>query len=478
MVTRKPNAAKRGRCTRFRVGRVSVYFHHSCWWLYYRQVDQPVRKRIGTDRTTAERVASEINAQLTVSAQTMFDFRPVVVTELHSMFLAYHEDVLRSSLGTIGRYRSSIQHLVNYANSLPRQPKAHEVSAAGFVEYLRACCVSPNGHPNTAKRQFRDKGVQNILENCRSMYGFAQRQRHLPPYATNPFAELRIERMRVEDAKPIFVFDADTELRFFGAAKPWEFPIHFTQAKTGLRSGELCHVLIEEIDLRAGWLHVRNKPELGWSVKTRNERSVPLHPILLAVLRQVIGNRVAGVVFRRPMFAGFPAACEIDRSGLRDALAELTSEVSKNSGVPLTRKAKQQLSRQLWRDAGAFDSDQIRRSFIRIATRCGLPYATCPKSWRHSFATLLQDANVDPLLRQITLGHQPSGTSGALGMTSVYTHSRPETHAREIARAISQYPRSLELAQHWLSSVDEFDTQSSSKGETDSKRFPSNESGD
>ena len=44
------------------------------------------------------------------------------------------------------------------------------------------------------------------------------------------------------------------------------------------------------------------------------------------------------------------------------------------------------------------------------------------------FSTLLQDANVDPLIRQQVLGHQPcSPDSGALGMTSVYTHSRPET---------------------------------------------------
>ena len=38
------------------------------------------------------------------------------------------------------------------------------------------------------------------------------------------------------------------------------------------------------------------------------------------------------------------------------------------------------------------------------STALGLEEATCPKSWRHTFATLLQDSNVDPLVRQITLG--------------------------------------------------------------------------
>jgi hypothetical protein len=43
--------------------------------------------------------------------------------------------------------------------------------------------------------------------------------------------------------------------------------------------------------------------------------------------------------------------------------------------------------------------------------------ATCPKSWRYSFATLLQVANVDPLIRQQVMGHKPTNPGG-LGMTA------------------------------------------------------------
>ena len=61
----------------------------------------------------------------------------------------------------------------------------------------------------------------------------------------------------------------------------------------------------------------------------------------------------------------------------------------------------------------------------------GRPEATCPKSWRHSYATLLQDANVDPLIRQQTLGHKPTNGNG-LGMTANYTHTRGETQYAQI----------------------------------------------
>ncbi|HET6423258.1 MAG TPA: site-specific integrase [Planctomycetaceae bacterium] len=428
---------------------MSVYFHHAAWWLYYREGSRPVRRRVSLFREEAERLAAEINAEVTTRAPTTFAFLPVSVTELQAKFLTHHEEVLRSSVATIQRYRTATQHLLDFGGSAP----AHEVSTTEFVTFLRSRKVSPNGHVNSVKRHLRDKGVQFVLETCRAMFAFAQRQRHLPPYASNPFADLRLDRMRIEDAKSVFVFDATSELQFLKAAYEWEFPIQFTLAKTGLRPGELCHLLIEELDLEGGWLHVRNKPELGWSIKTRNERSVPLVEELQLTLRSVVGSRTAGVVFQRPKFQGKPEALgHADRKTLAQELIRRCQHAVETGGVELSREGRLRLARQLWRDAGALDPDLIRRSFLRIAHRCGLISATCPKSWRHTFATLLQDANVDPLLRQITLGHQPAGAGGALGMTGVYTHSRPETHAREIRRALALWPAALALARQRSSS--------------------------
>ncbi|MDX1966359.1 MAG: tyrosine-type recombinase/integrase, partial [Planctomycetaceae bacterium] len=298
----KRRARKARRCTRIRIGRVSLYEHHGAWWVYYRQHDKPIRRRVSEDQASAERIAAELNSQLTSASPLLLDFVPISVADLQRKFLEHHEQVLRSSVATINRYRTATQHFVDYAGSMTGAPDVHEISATAFVGFLRARRVSPNGHGNTAKRCLRDKGVQFIVEVCRSMLALAQRRRHLPPYAANPFSDVRTDRMRIEDAKLVFVFDADTELQFLNAAHDWEFAIHFTLAKTGMRPGELCHLLIEEVDLANGWIHVRNKPELGWSVKTRNERNVPLVSEVCDVLRHAIGGRSAGVVFRRPRF--------------------------------------------------------------------------------------------------------------------------------------------------------------------------------
>ena len=116
------------------------------------------------------------------------------------------------------------------------------------------------------------------------MYAYATKRRHLPPYTDNPFAGLGGKRTRVDDAKPVFVFDRATELAFLEAADAWSFSVHFLLAKLGLRPGELVRLLIEDIDLEGGWLHVRSRPELGAHTKTRRERPVP---VIAEVAREI-----------------------------------------------------------------------------------------------------------------------------------------------------------------------------------------------
>ena len=432
-----PKGRRRGR-----VGNVSFYFHHGSWWLYFRENGKPVRQKVSVERDEAEKVVAQINGQLAAAAPTLLSFSPISISELRQQFLGYHENVLKSSMMTVSRYRAATQHLETFAKSQGASCPAHAIGACAFAAYLRAVEVAPNGHPNALRRKLRDKGVQFILAACRSMYAFAAKRRHLPPYSENPFAELPLDRFKIEDAKPIFVFDAQTELAFLEAADDWTFAIHFLLAKTGLRVGEAVHLLVDELDLEARWLRVRNKPALGWRVKTGTERDVPLLSEVVAVLRQTIGIRSTGPVFLRHRFIkdGLPLL-----NGPQRELERECEKRQRSSATPLTRSQIAKVCRSVWRDCGAVKADVIRTNFIRVMSALGHPEATCPKSWRHSFATLLQDANVDPLIRQITLGHRPS-TGVGLGMTGNYTHTRPETQRAQIEAALRMWPQSLTLA--------------------------------
>ncbi|QDU21690.1 tyrosine-type recombinase/integrase [Urbifossiella limnaea] len=433
---------------RFRVGKVSVYEHHGAWWVYYRDDTGPHRKKVAATRDQAEQVAARVNSQLASNEPTLLTFTPIAVAELRKQFLDYHEHVLHSSVGTLKRYRSATQHLDDFVRTLPKPPHAHDLKVEAFAAYLRRVEVAPNGHQNTAKRKLLTKGVQYVLETCRTMFTYAVKRRHLPPYAGNPFSELPLDKMRIEDAKPIFVFTADTEMKFLAACSAWAFPINFTLAKTGLRVGELVHLLIEDVDLAGGWLHVHNKVELGWRVKTGQERTVPLLAEMVAVIRAVIGKRTCGPVFLRERLRDRKPVVVGDRRELEKVLRNRRAGEAR----PLTRTEEAGLAKKLWWDAGAVKADKIRQVFGRVTAAIGHPDSTCPKSWRHTFATLLQDGNVDPLIRQQVMGHKPT-LNGGLGMTANYTHTRPETRKEQVERALRRWSGSLAYALERLGPV-------------------------
>jgi len=441
---------RRKRAARKRVGRVSYYLHHGSWYVYYRSGTRPVRTRIGQNEAEAARVAAERNAEMARGPIAIAPtFEPVTIAELRHCFLDYHEHVLGSSLATVNRYRTATEYLATFASEGGRALPSHLLVADDFLRWLRRIRVAPNGHPSSCRRPLREGGIQFVLNTCRTLYQYALKRRHLPPYAQNPFSDLAGRKLCDDDAKPIFVFDEVTEHRFFEAADDWGFPIHFIAAKTGLRSGESAHLLIEDLDLQRGWLTVCGKPELGWRVKTRRERNVPLVTEVVNVLKGVVGVRTGGPLFLRPRFQLEPAPLSnFCREHLAVACRERASALENEFGRALSRQDVARVAAKVWCDAGAIDADDIRRSFIRIATAIGLVGASCPKSWRHTFATLLQDANVDPLIRQITMGHTPAGDrKGALAMTAVYTHTRPETQKREIERALRLWPNSLGLGE-------------------------------
>jgi integrase len=435
----------------FRVGKVRAYRRGQIWYLCYHEHGRRRRPRVGPDRAAARQLAAQVNAQLETGAPAALSFEPVAIPELRRRWLEHHEQILRSSVQTINRYRTATDHLLRFLEARPVRHAAHlrAEHAEAFVRHLRTLRVSPNGHAHTAKRPLLDKGLRFVLECCRALFNYAARRRHLPPYAENPFAALGIERIPVERARPIVLLDAAQERAFLGACDGWQFPVFLTLLLTGLRPGELCHLLLPgDLDLGVGLLRVRNKPGLGWQVKTRNERDVPLVPELTEVLRRYLGGRRAGPVFlrrsrwNRPL----PALAALTPAALERALTSRAADAEMAAGRPLTRPEQGGLARRLWRELGAVEPDRVRAEFMRLARAAGLAGCTAPKLLRHQFATALQEGRVDPLIRNALMGHVAAGERSAghgLGMTAVYTHTRPETVREQLAAALAGRPAVL-----------------------------------
>jgi integrase len=436
---------------------VTVYARGQVWYLRYYESGQRRQVRASADRQAARQLAAEVNAQVESGVPASTSYEQIAVDELRRRWLDHHETVLRSSLSTIGRYRTASQHLLNFwrdeARGVRYASGLGPSQAAAFAAYLRSIQVAPNGHAHTPKRRLRDKGVRYVLEVCRSLFNFAIKRRHMPPYAANPFSAIEVERMPIEDAKPIKVFTREQELAFLAGCDAWQRPIFLTLMLTGLRPGELCHLLLpHDLDLDARMLHVRNKPQLGWQVKTRGERAVPLHPALVESLRVMLDGRTTGAVFqqRRCSNSGYVPPLQDRGIGELERMAadRLLGEENR-LGRSLDRKERHTIQRTVWRDLAAVDEDDVRRAFIKVCRSVeGISGQTAPKVLRHGFATMLQESNVDPLVRNLLMGHSPGEersfagrgfAQSSLGMTAVYTHTSQSTVSHQLQNAIDRH---------------------------------------
>lgn len=143
---------------------------------------------------------------------------------------------------------------------------------------------------------------------------------------------------------------------------------------TGLRSGELCNLTWEDVDLEAGLIKIQAKP--GWTPKSY-ERSFFLNQICLKLLNK-IKNR-EGYIFK-----------------------SITG---------------QQL-----------DSDSLRKAFIKIAKVSGFENLTRVHDLRHTFNSIMQMNGVDPATMGKILGHKDIET------TMIYTHQTSEHLKRSIEK--------------------------------------------
>ena len=440
----------------FRVGKVQAYRRGRVWYLCYHDNGKRRRPRVGPDREAARQLAAQVNAQLEVGAPAALSFEPVTMAELRRRWLEYHEPVLRSSVHTISRYRTATDHLLRFLETRPVRHASQFNACRGeeFVRHLRALRVSPNGHAHAARRPLLDRGLRYVLQCCRAMFNYAARRRHLSPYAENPFGALEIGRIPIQETRPIELFTPEQKRSFLGSCDDWQFPVFVTLMLTGLRPGELTHLLLpDDLDLSGGLLRVRNKSKLDCQVKTRNERDIPFVPALVQVLLVHLNGRAHGLVFRRRRAGraaiGLGAA---GRPALEKELLRRVAEREAARGRPLTRAERGKVARGLWRDLGAVREDRVRVEFMRLTRAIGLPGCTAPKVLRHQFATVLQEGRVDPLIRNELMGHVAAGERQAghgLAMTAVYTHTRPELRRQQLVEALERCPATA-AARLWI----------------------------
>src|SRR5204863_7926581 len=105
--------------TSCRGGKVTGYPRGRVWYLYYFEHGRRRRPRVGPDRDAVRQLADRVNDQLESGAPTALSFEPIGVTALRDRWLEHHDQVRRSSVHSISRYRAATDHLLRFLYGRP-----------------------------------------------------------------------------------------------------------------------------------------------------------------------------------------------------------------------------------------------------------------------------------------------------------------------------------------------------------------------
>ncbi|MFH1268865.1 MAG: tyrosine-type recombinase/integrase [Planctomycetota bacterium] len=214
----------------------------------------------------------------------------------------------------------------------------------------------------------------------------------------NPLAEMKFERPRLEPR------GGPTRAQVEGILKKAREPRrtqYAVLAYTGMRSGELQRLRVEDLDLKGNWIHVVSRE--GAETKTGYSREVPIHPNLKPFLEKL--SRSGPWLFNAPPSRKYPQGGHwINTKHLNEDFQRLLAA----TGVPAGRKK------------GGFSIHSLRNSFETICVNAGIPQRVVDTWLGHrsdrSMASVyykLSDEDSQKFMLKVPLGTgQPAGDAG------------------------------------------------------------------
>jgi integrase/recombinase XerD len=283
-----------------------------------------------------------------------------------------------SSEGTFKRYRGVVNFLIAFLKMYyPRLKHLHQINREHLEEYQQARLTDINlkiaadgDKPGNHKKKKLPlpQTVNYELSVLRSAFIWAQDREWISVVPTK-----KVKRLKVSQTKRKKILTPDECKLFLETAKRAGendsnmkvFSQVFTfLLNTGLRSGEICHLTWDDIDLDTGIIKIQAKE--GWTPKTY-EREFILNKVCINLLKSIHRKDSEGYIFKRP------------------------------NGVRL-------------------DDKGLRRALIKAAKLAGIRNFTRVHDLRHTFNSIMQMNGVDAPTMTRILGHRDLET------TMIYTH--------------------------------------------------------
>lgn len=202
--------------------------------------------------------------------------------------------------------------------------------------------------------------------------------------------------------KKIEIYQPEELKAFFAACKPEERLIFQIFICTGFREREVATLAWSDIHWKEGKLAVSAKPDLGFTPKSYEERTVPVPMSLVAVLRDRKKTSKSLLVFPTPPH---PTRPDYGKGNNPDGhFLELCKEIALRAGLNCGHCKGEYTAYVLSKGELA----KVKRTYkCDKSPRCGNWYL---HKFRHTFATnILQSVDIRSL--QVMLGHKNIATT-------------------------------------------------------------------
>lgn len=315
-----------------------LYQRGRVWWVAYYVDGKLQRESLATrDEGQAKRLAAK--KELDVENGTA-KRRARVVTldrfeeEYREAYLAKHGNELRPSRER--SWRADYSALRSVLDFLDRE-RVTKLSAVR-VKHVEAFKVH-------RMKQVSAASVNKAVRVARAAWSWAVRAELVHE---NPWKKTTAIQVPEKD---IEVLTAEQRQEFMSLVRSRAEPIALlalTAAMTGLRRSEAIFLRWEDVDLEDGWIRVQSHPEFGHVTKSRKNRTVPVPPVLLELLREA-HEAAGGEGFcfpspraengrQRPVGESADVNRPWSRSGASRAITRLSEHLGFRVGLQILRR--------------------------------------------------------------------------------------------------------------------------------------------
>ena len=242
------------------------------------------RKRaVVGDKFAAVTEADRINSRLASGTRPQTGAKRLTVEQLVGRYLEYQRQRANASEispRTAARYRTALEHLVNFAEQTRGAAQVRAVSiderfVLSLKRHLLALEIHPNGHPHVAPRPVSESGVRFVLSTARAAWEWARETNPalLPETARNPFrghVGATPPKAVVEDA----AVDTSALIRMIDACDAHQLIVFAPVAFYGMRPAEACHLMVEDWMREDGLLTVACAPELNYKTNRADRQDL------------------------------------------------------------------------------------------------------------------------------------------------------------------------------------------------------------